>query len=676
MTSSKTDTSHRRDDIQGLRAVGALLVAVYHIWIGRVSGGVDVFFIVSGFLLIGSLGRELESKGRVDLISFLGRLARRILPAAFIVIVAIMATGWLWLPKIQWDGTIEDLAASTLYIENWLLAFNSVDYLARETTGSPVQHYWAMSAQVQALVLIAILLTALGWIVRPTGATVTRYGLLWFLGVLFLASFIYSVITTANNQTFAYFDTFARVWEFVAGGLLALFLPRISLGRYSRLILGWTGLIAILLCGVIIDVSTLFPGYVALWPITAAGMILIAGSGQPLRYSVGHILGGKSLVWLGNISYALYLWHWPILVAYLTLSYENTASLEAGLAILLVSIGLAYLTERYIESPFKAFQKLNDFRTSVGVTLSVGLIGLTLLTWNEYKNHLIDQELALVTTSKTHPGSAALGAKNDESVEMPLYPGLLTATKNNGKLYQKGCLQSMSEAEVKSCTFGPDNAPFEMVLVGGSHSAHWAPAFLDILKSIPNWKLTAYTKSACPFSTEPITDVKEYRDSCREWNSRLLNRLLESPPDAVIVLATRTTYPQDPEREHIPQGYRDQWLALIKERINVIALRDTPRFGFDVPLCVDINGRNSHHCQLDRAKLLQNSNPALVLEEAHQLNLIDLSNSFCTPKTCPPIAGNLLIHRDKGHISAAYMKSLSGTLAEVFIPKLSYITQR
>ncbi|MBL3556720.1 MULTISPECIES: acyltransferase family protein [Marinobacter] len=672
MTAIRTDT-RRRNDIQGLRAVGALLVAIYHIWIGRVSGGVDVFFIVSGFLLIGSLSRELESSQHVDLLSFLNRLARRLLPAAFFVIIAILATGWLWLPKIQWDRTIEHLAASTLYIENWLLAFNSVDYLARETTGSPVQHYWAMSAQVQSLALVAILLTTLGWVMRLTGKTVTQHRLLSFLSFLFFTSFIYSVVTTANNQAFAYFDTFARVWEFIAGGLVALLLPKFTLGNYSRLVLGWLGLIAIILCGIIIDVSTLFPGYVALWPMSAATMILAAGYGPSVSFGVEHILGSKPLVWLGNISYSFYLWHWPILVGYLTLSYKNSVSLEAGFSILLVSIGLAYLSERYIERPFQATQKINQFRTVFGSILSVGLISLVLLTWNTYKNHLIDQEFALAYASNTYTGSAALNTVEYDSGDSPIYPGLLTASQDRGLLYRRGCIQTMSGTEIKSCTFGPENAKFEMALVGGSHSAQWVPAFLILLKKIPDWKLTVYTKSVCPFSTEPLTNIKEYRDSCREWNASLLRRLIESPPDVVITLATRTTYPQSTEREHVPQGYRNQWLALLQKGINVIALRDTPRFGFDVPLCVDVNGRNSIDCMIEREKLLQNSNPAMVLEEAEELNIVDLSNSFCTKKTCPPVVGNLLVYRDKGHLSAAYMKSVASRLGEEFIPRLMQI---
>ena len=671
MNSDTMKTGRRRNDIQGLRAVGALLVAVYHIWIGRVSGGVDVFFIVSGFLLIGSLGRELQSCDRIDLFSFLSRLAHRLLPAAFLVILAITATGWLWMPKIQWDSTIEHLAASTLYLENWLLAFNSVDYLARETTGSPVQHYWAMSAQVQSLVIVAILLTLVGWTIRNAGKTITESGLIWFLGCLSLSSFCYSVLATAHNQAFAYFDTFARVWEFTAGGLLAIFLPKIRLGRRSRLVLGWTGFVAILLCGVIIDVSTHFPGYVALWPISAAAMILVAGDGKPLRGGVEQFLGSRPLVWLGNISYSLYLWHWPVLIAYLTLSYKTNASLSEGLAILFVSIALAYLTERYIEQGFKAKKVHYPLRTLTVSALSVGAIGFVLLSWNEYKNVLIDKELSLVPNAHAYPGSEVLADKDLVPEDQPIYPGLLTAAKNRGTLYQQGCVQTMSGVGLRKCTFGSEDAKFEMVLVGGSHSAQWVPAFIPILKNIPEWKLTVYTKAACPFSTEPLTDVKAFRDACREWNSRLREKLLSSPPDALITLATRTTYPQASEREHVPQGYRDQWLPLLQNGVSVIALRDTPRYGFDVPVCIDINGSASDSCVLKRDTLLESSNPAEVLEEANQLNLLDFSNLFCTDATCPPVIGNLLVYRDEGHVSAAYMKTLAAPLEKAIVPLLA-----
>lgn len=676
MKSNTAQTFRRRNDIQGLRAVGALLVAIYHIWIGRVSGGVDVFFIVSGFLLIGSLGRELQSYKRVDLVAFLSRLARRLLPAAFAVIVTIIVTGPFWLPKIQWDDTIEHLAASTLYVENWLLAFNSIDYLARETTGSPVQHYWAMSAQVQSLVTIAILLTFFGWAMRITRTSVTEKGLLWLLSGLFSVSLLYSVVTTANNQAFAYFDTFARIWEFAAGGLVALLTPKIHLGERSRLILGWTGLTAILLCGVVIDVSTLFPGYVALWPITAAAMILVAGAGKPIRGGVEHVLGSQPLLWLGNISYALYLWHWPILVAYLTLSYQTNASLSAGLAILFISVSLAYLTERYIEHPFKHIQQNYRLRTVAISALSVGVIGMALLAWNGYKNTLIDAELALAANAQSYLRSQALAAKDFVSGELPIYPGLLTATQDRGILYKRKCVQSMSGVDLKSCTFGSDDTESEMVLVGGSHSAQWVPALLPIVQNNSDWKLTVYTKAACPFSTEPLTEVKEYRDSCREWNARLLKKLVESPPDALITLASRTTYPQASEREHVPQGYRDQWIPLLQNNITVIALRDTPRYGFDVPLCIDINGRASDSCIIKRERLLANINPAKALDEASQLNLIDLSNFFCTEDACPPSIGNLLVYRDKGHVSAAYMKTLTTPLEEAILPILSAAKRR
>jgi len=663
-----------RDDVQGLRAIGVLLVAIYHIWIGRVSGGVDVFFVVSGFLLIGSLSRELQSKNRVDLLAFLTRLIRRLLPAAFLVIVTIMATGWIWLPKVQWDSTIEHLAASTLYVENWLLALNSVDYLARETSGSPVQHYWAMSAQVQSLLLIGALLSMLGWTMRLFKKSLTNTGLLSFLAVIFAMSLTYSVITTANNQTFAYFDTFSRIWEFTAGGLVALILPKLSLNGTARVLLGWIGLTGILLCGILIEVSTLFPGYIALWPVTSAAMVLIAGSSQAPLLGANRLLSLKPLAWLGRISYSLYLWHWPLLVAYLTINYSTSPSLTAGITILLASIILAYITERYVERPFRKFTPIGRFKPVFGATICVGLIGTTLLIWNETKNSLIENELALEVNDDKYIGSRALDIDAFNPGSLPIHPGPLTAHKTMGKIYDLECGQSMSGREVKSCTFGDKSASFNMVILGGSHSAQWVPAFRKTLDDFPNWNLSVITKSACPLSTEAISEVPEYIQSCHHWNKLALQQIIDQKPDIVVILATRTTYPQTPSQEHVPEGYREQWKKLIENDITLIGLRDTPRLGFDVPLCVDVNGRSAPECMIARNQLLANENPAANLPEAEDLNLVDLSDRFCTSTVCPPVIGNILVYRDKGHISPPYMDTVSKALSEAITPIINRVS--
>ena len=231
----------RRGDIQGLRAVGALLVAIFHIWIGRVSGGVDVFFVVSGFLLVGSLGREAVSKGSVDVIRYAAKLAKRLLPSSLFVLVIIVLTAPLWAPGVRWDPYAKHVIAAAAYLENWYLIKFSTDYLTRTAATSPVQHYWAMAVQVQALAFFGVAMWGLAWAVGRTTIDRTK-AVTGFLILMFAGSLAWSVIHTMRDQPAAYFDTFARLWEFALGGLVALILPRLKLGEGLRLALGWLGL--------------------------------------------------------------------------------------------------------------------------------------------------------------------------------------------------------------------------------------------------------------------------------------------------------------------------------------------------------------------------------------------------------------------------------------------------
>ena len=225
-------SSSYRPEIQGLRAVAALLVAIYHIWFGRVSGGVDVFFAISAFLITYSLLRQAETRGRIDFAAFWGGLAQRLLPAAILVLLVVSVATILWLPRTMWQNTIQQIVASLLYLENWQLAFNAVDYLAQGQSASPVQHFWALSIQGQFYVLWPCLFVAALLVARRAELPLKSV-LLFFVAGVFVLSFVYSVLATRNNQTFTYFNTFARLWEFSLGACVAL-IPALAIPRWLK----------------------------------------------------------------------------------------------------------------------------------------------------------------------------------------------------------------------------------------------------------------------------------------------------------------------------------------------------------------------------------------------------------------------------------------------------------
>ncbi|WP_415654155.1 acyltransferase family protein, partial [Saccharomonospora xinjiangensis] len=232
-----------RPELQGLRALAAGLVVVYHVWLGRVSGGVDVFFFVSGFLITGQLFRA-SVRGRIEFRPFWGRMFKRLFPAALTVIVVSAGVALLWLPEHRWIQTAKEVLASALYYENWQLAADSTDYLAQHSGASIMQHFWSLSIQGQFYLVWPLLIALLMLLARPFGWNL-RITLLTVLSSLFAGSLAYSVWLTEVNQPFAYFNSLTRVWEFALGGLLALTIDRVVLPRWLAVVAGWLGVVGL-----------------------------------------------------------------------------------------------------------------------------------------------------------------------------------------------------------------------------------------------------------------------------------------------------------------------------------------------------------------------------------------------------------------------------------------------
>ncbi|MBM6403286.1 acyltransferase family protein [Phycicoccus sp. CSK15P-2] len=289
MASAGRAPAGRRDDIEGLRALAVLLVVTYHVWLGRVSGGVDVFLFLSAFFLTGGLVRRLEREERVDLRRYWLRIFQRLLPAAAVVVAATVVAVWLLLPATRWRAVLVDAAGSTAYVENWVLAQRAVDYYAADKgAASPLQHMWSLSVQGQVFLLWPVLLVLLAVLARRTRVPV-RAAVGAGLGAVAAASFWYAVATVGTRQSFAYFDTGARLWEFALGGLLALVVTRVRVSAVVAVPLGWAGVAGLLSCGLLLDVTRSFPGLPALWPLAAAAAVVLTGT-APSRWGVGRVL--------------------------------------------------------------------------------------------------------------------------------------------------------------------------------------------------------------------------------------------------------------------------------------------------------------------------------------------------------------------------------------------------
>ena len=340
-----------RPEIQGLRAFAVLLVVIYHVWVGKVSGGVDVFLFISAFLLSLSFMRKINEGKPLKLLNYWTHVFTRLLPAASVVILLTLAGSFLVLSPTIWSARAVDAQASLFYWQNWNLANNSVNYFASNTGGkSPFLHFWSLSIQGQIFLLWPVLFAITALLVKKVRIKPVPAAVLVF-GLVFCASFAFSVWETKNYAAYAYFDTRTRFWEFAVGTLLAIMTLKWKPSHVgTRVVMGWIGTIGLVTCGAVLPVEKAFPGFLALWPILSGALVIIAGRTDH-KFAIDRLLVSKPLLNLGNISYALYLVHWPMLVLYSAAVGKPRVSFLEGTVLIAASIGLAWVLNRFVEKP-------------------------------------------------------------------------------------------------------------------------------------------------------------------------------------------------------------------------------------------------------------------------------------------------------------------------------------
>jgi peptidoglycan/LPS O-acetylase OafA/YrhL len=651
-----------RPEIEGVRAVAALLVAIYHIWLGKVSGGVDVFFIVSGFLITTSLLSKMERDGRINYFEYVLGLAKRLFPIAFTVLFCTSLVSIFLMPQVQWKQIISETFSSAFYYQNWQLANNAVDYLAQNNQASPYQHFWALSVQGQFYVTWPIIILLAYFIAKKVLKTPVRKTLLIFLMLIFIGSLAYSIFITATNQPWAYFDTVARAWEFSLGGLLALAIPYFHFKKIVSLLLGWLGLAIIGLTGILLPVSTIFPGYAALLP-TAGVILVIIAAENPSKFGVERLLGSKPFLSFGNISYGFYLWHWPLLIFYYAYFGVETVSLLGGIGIMLAAFLLAMVSVKGIEKPVRNMNIKHSKKRLVAV---LATFMLPVFLFNMYWKVAVDQtieaialssytEESIETLMEDYPGARAISQQVEPTPNLDFIPSTLHVKEHLPAFYDnKDCYSEFNEPTAKVCSYGEtENPDYTIALVGGSHSGHWFPALEEMVEDL-NLRIDVYNKDACRFSDDNFDG--QLHDTCMEWNEKILDLLIADPPDYVFTTANVG------KGDTIPVGFLNQWRKL--EGISqVFAVRDNPRMLVDPTICLD-KGELSQ-CTAPRNEVLSDILPWDNTEDIpSNVTFADLSDYFCDDETCYPVIGNVLVYRDLHHISTLYAKTLASALLE------------
>ncbi len=645
-------------EIQGLRAVAVLAVLIYHIWPKVLPGGyvgVDVFFVISGYLITGSLFAEFETTGRISIPGFYARRIRRLLPAATLVSLTVALCIPLF-PRAQWADLANSIVASALYGQNWYLAAQAVDYLADDAKG-PMNHFWSLSVEEQYYIVWPLLLLPLLRLARRT-AWSPRAVFGCFVGLVGAASLIHSILLTPLNPGVAYFATTTRAWELALGGALAVFQARRALPERRRAALGLLGLAAIAAASLSYSDGTAFPGFAALLPTLGAGAIIVS-SGAPAPWSARPVLASRPFRYCGDISYSLYLWHWPLIVVYGVLT-GHPPGLRGGAALLLAAWGLAHVSKIAVEDTFRSA------RVPVGRTLAAGVagVGLTVAVGLGYALRESDDP-GVVAGGLPRGALAMLDPHYDwrkEDLARAL-PRPEKARKDVPSAYANKCHQSQSGTEVLTCDFGNPNSRVKIVLVGDSHATHWFPAFEELARRRPVY-VRGVAKSACLFSLEPVYNeaLKRPYAECVEWSRNVVDWLARERPNLILISQTPLYGMASVE------GSAAAWKRLIEMGLNIQAIRSTPFLSIEPAKCFETSKDWKVDCVSPRTEAFK-QDPTLATAEFLNVPALDFSEYFCNNIHCPAVIGGMIVYRDTNHMTATFARTLEEpTEKKILIP--------
>lgn len=643
---------HRfRDDLQGLRALAALLILVFHLWVNKVSGGVDVFFVVSGYLMGGLLLRRAAGEGRLSPLRFWAGVIVRVAPGAYLVLLGTVLLGYLYVPAPLWRATIDDLLFSALHLENFQLMRGGMNYLDRLEPPGPFQQFWALSVQIQFYALLPGILAVGLWLVRRFES---RTPLLLWVAALALLSFGYGLWALEQNPLRVYFNTLARLWEFLAGVLLALLLPLLpALGKRLCQALSLAGLTLLLGTG-LLPREAVFPGYAALVPVLGT-VLLLYGGHRPQGTLVQRLLSARQWVNLGGLSFALYLWHWPVLVFTQHVHGIQRFNLPQGLLVIGLSLLLAVLGAQLVEAPWR--RRVPRSQPARAFLLGVAALLPVFGVWVAGK-HLILQAPESVAAAGFYSGERISLQDNARELSLGRFVGV---KRDLSPAAAPICDRGMVSAEVVLCAFGDLAAEPVVALVGGSHAAQWAPAFAELGRRY-GFRLISISMSACSLGYQPLPWRGE---DCRRWNADLLPTLAALRPAVVITTATRSDPPPRPTPavEFVPEGLVTSVEAILALGIPVIGIRDNPWFAYDPSSCVWRNPARASRCARARHQVLLPDNPAEELERRLPgFHALDLTHLLCVNDRCPAYFDGHLMWRDRGQLTRSFVHYMASAV--------------
>jgi peptidoglycan/LPS O-acetylase OafA/YrhL len=696
-----------RPDIEGLRAVAVVVVVLFHARIAVFAGGfvgVDVFFVLSGFLITRLLLREVANTGTISLPHFWARRARRLLPASCVVVVVTVLASQVLLSPIAQRPLATDAIAAGGFVVNFVFASRLGDYFASQLgrTPSPLLHFWSLAVEEQFYLFWPLALLGLRRRPRRYRRLVTV-----MMVVVAVASFWACVWMTRTHPTGAFYLLPARMWELAVGGLVAVGGTAWRLvSPNARAVAAWVGVAGVATAVVTFDGSVAFPGSAALLPVLGTALIVVSGGSDAAPFAPMAVLRRPALQWIGRRSYAIYLWHWPALV--LAEAKWGPLSLGQRFVAIGVALALAAASLRLVEDPVRHSTWVAS-RPKRGLALGAALCATVLVAGAislAVPRHLdggtaaAAPVLALTTsTSTTTPNAATPQAEPDAGTAAPavllqgadlaslvtanqtvLEQGLKTATvpsnmrpslaklfDDRPAVYGDGCVAIGVDDKLKPCRYGNTSASIKIVLFGDSHAAQWSPPLRTIAER-NGIELIVLAKGGCPAASVAIPTATLAR-TCPIWRDKAVQFIASEHPDLVIVTGSRH-YPNS-DQEWI-DGFATTLARLKGLTPRLLVLGDNPDSLTDPATCLSAHLTDVHACVNTRVKAVETGKLEAERAVAEQdgARFVDTSDWLCTATDCPLIIGDILMFRDINHLTTVAADWFTPMLDAVVMPYL------
>ncbi|VXB19381.1 acyltransferase family protein [Citricoccus sp. K5] len=669
-------SSSFRPDIQGLRAFAVIAVLLDHLFAWPAGGflGVDVFFVVSGFLITGLLIREYERTGTISFRSFYERRIKRILPASVLVLFVTGVAACVVFPRTRAGSTLIDAVWSLFFAGNWRFATNGTDYFQEGTPPSPIQHYWSLGVEEQFYVIWPWLMLGLLALLTRTRRGSARTVLGVAMGVIILGSFVWALAETAGDPTWAYFSTFSRAWELGVGALLAVAGPLLlRIPGVLRPILTWAGL-----AGMVASVLWItsdggaFPAPLAAVPVLSVALVIAAGAGPVARAPL--ILTNPVSRYIGDISFSLYLWHWPVIV--LLVAVLPAGSPVYYLSALVLSFVLSVVSYHVIEDPLRRApwfrrpavpatsrrrRNPSRLRVAVAVLAVVVVVGTSTAVVTLRSDTEASQAAGVGAEQlkKECLGAGSLESSADcRALGDSLWPSIDAYATEVGGSFQ--CWREEGGAAFPECDLGAADGDLKVALRGDSHAASLLPA-LEPIAVEQGWDLDVFTGWGCHWY------VHDEGDDCHGPLEQAQDRMLTGEPyDVVIVSSSR--YDVVRSAQDRMERYEQAWEPVAARGTKIIVVADVPATTDEALQCMTRVGftPQDHDCGASAQEAFGMVDPLPeVASRIDGAEVIDLSQFFCSDDFCPAVIGNAVVYRDsKAHTTATYMRTLKPALEE------------